>query len=480
MITTSAGIDNIFIGSRRFFGRKVIYSSESEITRENVVKVLKKAMNVHLINSSEIDYLYRYYRGNQPILQRVKQVRPEINNKIVENHALEIVDFKKGYVFGEPIQYVRRGESEEISEKITQLNEYMFAEDKAARDKELAEWFYICGTSYRMVLPDEQAGVDPDDSPFEIDTLDPRYVFVVYNNGFGKKPLMGVKYIETEENQRIFSVYTRDMYYEIIDDKIIDSKPHVLGDIPIIEYPANSARLGAFEVVLPLLDSLNNIVSNRMDGIEQFVQAFMKFVNCDIDEEQFTALKEMGALKIKSDSNNPADVDIVSKELNQSQVQVTKDDLYQMVLIICGMPDRKGVNRSTGDTGQAVLLRDGWSAAEARAKDTELMFKGSEKRFLRLVLRIMRDTVKFNLRLSEIDIKFTRNKTDSLLVKSQGLQNQLEAGIHPQIAIAHCGLYSDPEQVYLDSREYLKKWLNAPASVTPSNNKPNPVGETNE
>src|SRR5690554_4960881 len=101
-------------------------------------------MSVHLTNSSDIDYLYRYYRGNQPILQRVKRVRPEINNKIVENHALEIVDFKKSYVFGEPIQYVRRGESEEISEKITQLNEYMFAEDKAAKDKELAEWFYIC------------------------------------------------------------------------------------------------------------------------------------------------------------------------------------------------------------------------------------------------------------------------------------------------------------------------------------------------
>jgi len=472
VITTRTEIGNTLVGSRQFFGRKVIYSSESEITSENVVEVLKKAMNVHLINSSEIDYLYRYYRGNQPILQRVKHVRPEINNKIVENHALEIVDFKKGYVFGEPIQYVRRGESEEISEKITQLNEYMFAEDKAAKDKELAEWFYICGTSYRMVLPDELAGADPDDSPFEIDTLDPRYTFVVYNNGFGKKPLMGVKYIETEENQRIFSVYTKDMYYEIIDDEIVDSEPHVLGDIPIIEYPANSARLGAFEVVLPLLDALNNIASNRMDGIEQFVQAFMKFVNCDIDEKQFTALKEMGALKIKSDSSNPADVDIVSKELNQSQVQVAKDDIYQMVLIICGMPDRKGGIRSTGDTGQAVLLRDGWSAAEARAKDTELMFKSSEKRFLRLVLRILRDTANLNLRLSEIDIKFTRNKTDSLLVKSQGLQNQLEAGIHPQIAIAHCGLYSDPEQVYLDSREYLEKWKTAKATSIPGNNKP--------
>ena len=65
-----------------------------------------------------------------------------------------------------------------------------------------------------------------------------------------------------------------------------------------------------------------------------------------------------------------------------------------------------------------------------------------------------------NLDISDIDIKFTRNKTDNLLTKTQGLQNQLEAGIHPRIAIANCGLYSDPHQVYVESTEYLSKWLN--------------------
>lgn len=34
--------------------------------------------------------------------------------------------------------------------------------------------------------------------------------------------------------------------------------------IPIFEYPANNARLGSFEIVLPLLDTINNIESNRM------------------------------------------------------------------------------------------------------------------------------------------------------------------------------------------------------------------------
>lgn len=462
--------------SKVLFGRKILYSSETEIHRGNVVKVLESVLPIHTANSKDIDYLYNYYKGNQPILERPKNIRPEINNKIVENHAMEIVDFKKGYVFGEPIQYVRRGETA-AENNVPLLNDYMLVGDKALKDKELAEWFYICGTSYRMVLP----GVD-EDTPFEIDTLDPRYTFVVYNNGFGKKPLMGVKYIQNADGDNIFSIYTQNEYFEVMDEKIIESEPlitkseyHVLKYIPIIEYPANMTRIGAFEIVLPLLDAVNNVGSNRMDGVEQFIQSFIKFINCDIDETDFLALKELGALKVKSEQGNKADVDIVSQELDQGQTQILKDDLYNMVLIICGMPNRHQNVTSTSDTGSAVLLRDGWNEAESRARDTELIFKSSEKQFLKLVLRILKDSVGLNISLKDIDIKFSRNKTDNLLVKTQGLQNQLEAGIHPKIAITHSGLYSDPEQVYIDSGEYLEKWKTKELEITHPNNKPDPI-----
>ena len=450
--------------SRQLFGRQVIYTHETSIHKGNVVDVLNKAIKIHDVNRADIDYLYNYLRGVQPILKRIKHHRPEINNRIVENHALEIVEFKKGHVFGEPVQYVRRGEGERISDQVARLNEYMFAEDKSSRDKELAEWFYICGTAYRMILPDTSLDQDEDDSPFELDTLDPRATFVVYGSGFGKPPLMGVTYIKNDDNQLVFSCYTKDMYYKIIDDKIVDQQPHVLGDVNIIEYPANSYRLGAFEPVTELLDAINRTVSNRLDGLEQFVQAFIKFVNCDIDEEQFTALREMGGIKITSDPNRPADVDIIASQLDQQQTQVSKDDLYQMVLTICAMPGRRKGASTGGDTGQAIMLRDGWSEAESQAKDVELTFKKSEKRMLKIALKIVRETRgDVDLRLSEIDIKFTRNKNANLLVKTQGLQNMLQSGLHPHVAIAHSDLFSDPEQVYLDSKPYLEKWLHAKA-----------------
>ena len=63
------------------------------------------------------------------------------------------------------------------------------------------------------------------------------------------------------------------------------------------------------------------------------------------------------------------------------------------------------------------------------------------------------------LKLSDIDVKFSRNRTDSLLVKTQGLNNMLQAGVHPLIAITHCGLFSDPQSVWNDSKAYMGKWL---------------------
>ena len=442
-------------------GRRVITTDVTEITADNVVAVLEEAMKLHEKNRSEIDYLWKYFKGEQPILRRKKTVRPEICNKIVENRANEIVSFKVGYLCGEPIQYVGRNCEASVTDNIGTLNEYMFLVDKPALDQEVVEWGMICGTAYRMVLDNTTYDPESDEAPFEMYTLDPRDTFVVYSNDVKRKRMLGVKYNTDEFGQKTFSAYANGLYFTIKDGKVIESKAQGLGE-PIIEYPANNARLGAFEIVLPLLDAINNIESNRMDGIEQFVQAFVKFINCDITKEDFEALKDLGAIKVKSTDGQAADVDIVTNELNQQQTQTLKDDAYQAVLTICGMPNRNG-GSSTSDTGSAVLLRDGWSLAESRAKDSELMFKRSEKETLRLVLKFINTFAGLDLKLKDIDMKFTRRNYDNIQSKSQVLVSMLQQPkIHPLLAFTHCGLFSDPESAYTMSNEYheeqMAKW----------------------
>lgn len=444
----------------KLFGRREITTSEERITRANVVPVLQKALLIHAFNSAQIDYLYEYMRGKQPILARKKKVRPEICNRIVENHAAEITQFTSGYFLGEPVTYVRRGDRENSSAEITTLNDYMFYEDKASHDKNMATWMAICGVGYRMVLPDKKA--EADESPFELDTPDPRCTFVVYHSGFGHKRLMGVRqiYRETIEGmpKMLCAVYTDDTYFEIENNRIVKEQPHTLGDIPIFEYRLNMTRMGSFEAAIPLLDGINTIMSNRVDGVEQFVQSFLKFKNCEIEDETVQKLRELGAIVIKSQSGMDSDVDIVSQELNQAQTQTLVDYLYDQVLVICGMPTTTKGGSSTSDTGAAVFLRDGWTQCEARAKDTELLFKKSEKQFLRLVLRIIRTTKDFNLSPIEVECKFTRRQHDNLLTKTQALLHMLEAGLDPEVAIATSGLFNDPMDVTLQSKEYLRKW----------------------
>ena len=460
--------------TRQMFGRRVIKTSVTNITDENVVDVLLKALSIHALNRSEIDYLWEYYKGKQPILNRTKEVRPEICNRIVENRANEIVSFKVGYLCGEPIQYVGKNGSEEITQGITRLNELMFAEDKAAQDQEIVEWQMICGTAYRLVLPDEKS--EEDEAPFELYTLDPRDTFVVYSNEIGNKPVMAVKYSKDDNEITHYSIYTENMYYLVEDGILKESTPHALDMIPIFEYPANNARLGSFEIVLPLLDTLNNITSNRMDGIEQFIQAFWKFIGCNIDKPKYKEFLEEGAILVPpNDNGGNIDVDLVVKELNQTQTQTLKEDCYNSILTICGMPNRNG-GTSTSDTGAAVLLRDGWSLAEARAKDSENMFKKSEKKMLKLVLRICRELSDLNLGLKDIELQFTRRNYENIQSKSQVLVSMLQNNkIHPLLAFQHSGLFIDPERAYAMSLKYYEEEQAKLVEQTPT-----PDPESNE
>ncbi len=446
------------------YGRQIIHSDATEITIENVVEEVRKAALIHDSNRNDITKLYDYYRGKTAILGKEKETRPEINHKINENRAYEIVSFHKGYTFGEPIQYVRRENSTQndnddvVAADINALNGYMSDADKVSCDGKLAEWLYVAGTSYRLTLPNRQWTTDADEPPFKIYALDPRRTFVVYSNDVEERPLMGVYCAVKEHNERVYSVYTENSYFEFFEFGNVTETNHSLGMIPIVEYPANNARLGVFEIVLPLLDALDELQSNRLDDIVQFVNSFLAILGGQLDDETYAKLNEWKTLCLPEGT----DAKFLSPTMNQNDVQTLKDDLYQSILTICGIPNRNG-GSSTSDTGQAVELRDGWSSAETRAKATETIFKESERKFLRLVLRILRDTVGTSLRITDIDTHFTRRNYENIATKSQVLVAMLNnPKIHPELAFAYCGMFVDPESAYLQSKAYyeeeMKKW----------------------
>ncbi len=446
------------------YGRLKIYSDAKIITADNVVDEVSKAYAVHSRNQADIKKLWEYYRGKTKIETKTKEIRDEINHKINENRAYEIVKFHKGYVFGEPIQYVRRERAtskeadDVIATEINSLNGYMADANKSACDNTLAEWMYVAGTGYRLILPNNKWTFDNDESPLSIYALDPMKTFVVYSTDIDEHVLMAVVVVERENNEKVFSVYTENDYFEFTEYGNPTGKPNTLGMIPIVEYPAENARLGVFEVAMPLLDALDELQSNRMDDIVQFVNSFLAILGGELDTDTYNKLEEYKTLCLPEGT----DAKYLSATLSQADVQTLKNDIYTAILTICGVPNRNG-GSSTSDTGSAVILRDGWESAEARAKATEEIFKSSEKEFLKIVLRILRDTVGTKLRLSDITPHFTRRNYDNIASKSQVLIAMLNnPKIHPEVAYAACGMLPDPESAYLQGMAYyeeqMKKW----------------------
>ena len=442
-------------------GRRKIKTCVSEITEANVRDVVNEALPKQMANAAEITYLWDYYRGKQDIRKKEKFYRKNINNKVTVNRANEIVTFKTAYLLNEPIQYISHGKGK--STKIAKLNEFMRAEDKASHDKEIVDWMHICGVAERLVLTDKMAG-EENGAPFYIYTLDPREAFGIYSAGVGEKTMAGVVIRYDDDGQMFTEVWTENRKYTVTNDSVT-FEAHSLGGIPMIEYENNMARMGAFETVITVLNAINQLESDAVDSVQDFVNGFDVFKNCDIEEGDYQDLAVGGkAVKIRTVVQGmEADVYRVTSELNQAGVQQRIDNMTEEYLTICGMPNRNG-GSSTSDTGQAVIFRDGWSEAESRAKDSEKFFVRSERRFLRVVLNICAaqtdDSMSLgNLDLKDIGVNFARKSLNNLQSRFQCLMEGLNSNkIHPELLFNAFGdVFGDKATAYQMSMQYQEE-----------------------
>ena len=440
-------------------GRFKIKTTVRKITRDNVREVLEKALALHAANAAQITYLYEYYKGNQDIREKQKFVRENINNKVMVNRANEIVTFKSAYRLNEPIMYISMGDSDAVTKGVLQLNDFMRMEDKESKDKEVVDWTHICGVADRLVLTDEMANVE-DGAPFYIYTIDPRDAFVIYSAAVGERPMAGVIIQRDENDELYYMVYTENRCFTVYSDGRVEEEAHILGGIPLVEYINNEARMGAFETVIPILNAINQLESDSVDNVQDFVNGFDVFQNCDIDDGEYSQLSIGGkAIRVKTVVQGmEAKVYRVASELSQSGVQQRVDDLTDAYLTICGMPNRNG-GSSTSDTGQAVIFRDGWSEAESRAKDSEKLFTRSERQFLRIVLNICEVKAPLGLKLHDVGINYARKSLNNLQSRFQCFMEGLNSDrLAPKLIFDAFGdIFGDKNSAYIQSMKWREE-----------------------
>ena len=459
------------------YGRLDIYSTYDDINAENLVPELNSALVFHVKNLIEEDYLYWYTRGVQPILNRKKEIREDILNKVQVNTATEIVDFKNGYFLTQPTSYVSRRKG--VQTKLKKLNEYTYRSGKAEADNKTTDWFHRVGKGVQYVEPN-----DDTEMPFRTYALDPRSAFVVYSLRPGNKPVMGVNFV-TQDGVAMFDVFTESMVYhlkgvtvgkmittEVNKDftvtatELVSSEPNVLGYIPIIEYRYNSINTSAFELAIPLLDEISNLTSNACDGVEQFIQSLAIAVNCEFPENTtITDIRRAGMIALRSIGENKADFRVLTEQLDQTQTKTLVDSIYDEVLRICAMPSRSNGSSTYDTTGAAVLANFGWYQADAAARNTEDLFKESNRQFDRIIAAILKRKGLLDINLNDFELNFVRNETANVQSKAQAFQTLMAAGLHPELAAAKSGISSDPVKDMKMSEKYIEMIWGNPEKV---------------
>ena len=453
--------------SNDMFGRLDIYSTFDEITEENVKTELNSALVYHIKNMLQEEFLYWYTRGVQPILHRSKDIREDILNIVQVNTAAEIVDFKNGYFLTQPCSYVSRRKG--VQTKLKKLNEYLYRSGKLEVDNKVADWFHRVGKGVAFITPNEDK-----EAPFKAYALDPRSAFVVYSLKPGNEPVMGVNYVVADGKAK-FDVFTKDyvfhlsgvqtgktVTYEKSHDYMttattLDSvEPNVLGEIPIIEYRYNSVNTSAFELAIPLLDEISNLTSNACDGVEQFIQSLAIAVNCEFPEDTtITDIRKAGMIALRSIGENKADFKVLTEQLDQTQTKTLVDSIYDEVLRICAMPSRSNGSSTYDTTGAAVLANFGWYQADAAARNTEDLFKESNRQFDRIIVEILKRKGLLDIDINDFELNFVRNETANVQSKAQAFQTLMAAGLHPELAAAKSGISNDP----VKDMKMSEKWL---------------------
>ena len=483
--------------NHRFMGRDTIYTSrkKEQINERTIPDIINGAMQRHLQNYRESVYLKNYLRGDHPILQRVKTVRPDVNNRIVINNAITIVRNGNGYFLGEPIQFTAKKEAD--SDSVQKLNDYMDSEDKSCEDMNVGDDAAITGRGFRLTVTDETGEVD--EAPFEIPTLEAESTEVIYSTKAGHKPMLAFTHAPILDDNgnvsgTVYTVYDNVFQYiysvkgglgsQIKGTDLVEPpKAHFLGDVPIVEYANNAFRLGDFETAITILDALDKMSSDRVNDVEQIVNAILIFQGLHLKTKDETKdgisdadrLQESKTLEFPDDGtgNGNKKVYYVSSNLDQSQAETLQKTLMNYVYAITGIPDRGQKGGGTGDTGQAVYLRDGYQSLEVVARVKERYFRKAERRTLRMVCQILKRFDNVDLRPMDIDIKFIRNRTDDLLNKSQAFDYLMGTKqVSPTDGIALCGWTNDPKGMAQRGQEYWNAQAEsaAPPTTLPPDN----------
>ena len=481
--------------SNQIYGRRKLVTNR-QITGdingdlETVKLILSDVMSVHETNQTQEMTLFNIFVNKTDWWSKDKVTREDINNKVSIPNAWALSRTINGYCFGEPVKFIARGSDEtENGEaqttkqaQVEVLSEMLDRMGNHDSDIMATMCASICGVGYKLALPANSEELELNGIPFVINTdiIMPMLAGVVYSNESISRPVMGfiIGTYYNEEGKADGNLYTcwtkyaqymlkdsesgdgYDTVKQIMDGKEVDVYQLSNNRIPLIEVERNPFRKGDWEVATELLELKNNLISNRMDDIQQMVDYILVLTNCAFennDDKKQALQARLLELKV-ANPNNPSKAEILKNALDQTSIQQLADYIDLLIQECVGIPNRQERGGGGGDTGQAVKYRNGFRDLENNAGLIIPKMDKAELQFIDLCLSYC-ENVKVegitDLKARDVRCKFLRSFNDDALSASQAFINLVNGGMDYVNACICSGVGTDPSEI---NKKILEAW----------------------
>ena len=474
---SDSNIISKLMNKRINFGRRRIILDYDIVTPDNVIEVLQKALNIHGQNKQDCDYLIKYFLGDQDILYRNAPETSNINNKTVVNYAFPITREIVGYTYGEPAEIIAKDVSK--GEEVQKLIDSYNYESAYTTDTIAATYASICGLSYVITLPNSEITKDnTPEVPLITDSLDPRWTFVVQSNSIGTPQIMSCTIIRKNDGKKMYICYTDDYKIIVENMQTVTWEINPIGKDPIVMLENSVFLTGDWEQAIDVMNASNLVASDSLNDIEGTIRSLLVILGTEFEEGDTTTLtniKQNRLLTLTAPNGANVDAKFISPSLDSTNVQNIRDYLDTARNIITGIPDRQ--TASGGDTGTAVINRNGWTDIEIVAKLKELFYKKSKKKQLAIGLEILKKIgfIKEDLNIYDIEVTLSSNHLTDLSTRANAFSTLVATG---ELATIDCleisGLTNRINEVVKRGEDAKKD------KQTNSNNDENEVLENNE
>ncbi|WP_243157319.1 phage portal protein [Clostridium perfringens] len=294
-----------------------------DFSKQDHIEFLKEVYFLYTSLSKVYEKMYKYYRGKTDAIENYKFITERSNNKVNLNYMKKFIKEETSYAVGKELAYESNSGNVNFIKDIN----YTITHWKSNHNSDLMKYLLIFSEIYELYYINDEKDlcakiIKPTEGYAFTDEFDNIILFIH-------------SYKQKLTNNTLIDVYTDKNIYHFNDkfEEIIEPTKHVFGRVPVSygELSFEKEDDTIYSDIKGLQDASETNLSDTSNEISDFRNAYLKFLNAQIDPDDIQKMKQLGIIQF---SNEKGNAEWLIKNINDTFIQNTlntfEDKIYQI------------------------------------------------------------------------------------------------------------------------------------------------------